>query len=597
MNDVGGGPLLPAEIMAALDRVLASDGFRNSDRLRRFLRLTVEATLDGQASQLKEYALGRDAFDRGPDYDPRTDSIVRVEAQRLRRKLREYYETAGRLDPVRIEVHSGSYVPEFLRAPAAPEPSAETVETVLDPNTVAVLPFANLSPEAEQGYFCDGITEDIINALTTVPELRVLGSASMFRLRDTPADVRDIGEKLGAGTIVEGSVRRSAGVLRISAKLMNAQTRLAMWSSSFDRPLGDVFAVKDEIAGAIAGTLRVTLGFDPKPPLRDGAPSIEAYTLYLKGRQATNRLDLPGYKSAIELFGRAISLFPDYALPYAALADLYASSALISVMRPFEVMPRAKRAAMEALRLDPRLAQAFAALGWVTFFFDRQWEQGLALTRRAVTIAPSYAFGHFTQGACHTILGQFDDALACFERALQLDPLSLRVLRALAWTLSAAGRFEEAERRARVAVDLSPDSSEPYYMMALIYLQSRKIADALGAIQKGHRGSPTPLARGLEAAIFAAAGDHVAAQAILEQLRASGDWVDPVIYSRVYLELGDKEKALDHLRQSIEERSPLALYAPTEPLYGRLRSSRAFRDIVAPLKLPAALTAAVTNRP
>lgn len=597
MNDVDPGPPMPAEVMAALDRVLASDGFRNSDRLRRFLRLTVEATLAGQAAQLKEYALGRDAFDRGPDYDPRTDSIVRVEAQRLRRKLREYYETAGRLDPVRIELHSGSYVPEFLRAPAAPEPSAETVETVLDPNTVAVLPFANLSPEAEQGYFCDGITEDIINALTTVPELKVLGSASMFRLRDTPADVREIGEKLGAGTIVEGSVRRSAGVLRISAKLMNAQTRLAMWSSSFDRPLGDVFAVKDEIAGAIAGTLRVTLGFDPKPPLRDGAPSVEAYTLYLKGRQAANRLDLPGYKSAIELFGRAISLFPDYALPYAALADLYASSALISVMRPFEVMPRAKRAAMEALRLDPRLAQAFAALGWVTFFFDRQWEQGLALTRRAVTIAPSYAFGHFTQGACHTILGQFDDALACFEQALELDPLSLRVLRALAWTLSAAGRFEEAERRARVAVDLAPDSSEPYYMMALIYLQSRKVTDALAAIQKGHRGSPTPLARGLEAAIFAAAGNDVAAQAILEYLRASGDWVDPVIYSRVYLELGDKEKALEYLRQSIEERSPLALYAPTEPLYRRLRSSRAFRDIVAPLNLPVALTASVTNRP
>ena len=421
MSEGDGGPLTPAEINAGLQRVLESDGFRHSDRLRRFLRITVESTLAGQSGQLKEYTLGRDAFDRGPDYDPRTDSIVRVEAQRLRRKLREYYETAGRLDPVRIELHSGSYVPEFSRA-AAPAETPETPDALLDPNTVAVLPFANLSPEAEQGYFCDGITEDIINALTTVPELKVLGSASMFRLRDTPADVREIGEKLGAGTIVEGSVRRAAGVLRISAKLMNAQTRLAMWSGAFDRPLGDVFAVKDEIAGAIAETLRVTLGFDPKPPLRDGAPSIEAYTLYLKGRQAANRLDLPGYKSAIELFGRAVSLFPDYALPYAALADLYASSALISVMRPFEVMPRAKRAAMEALRLDPRLAQAFAALGWVTFFFDRQWEQGLTLTRRAIALAPSYAFRPLRAGRLSTILGRFNEALDYFELALQLDP-------------------------------------------------------------------------------------------------------------------------------------------------------------------------------
>jgi adenylate cyclase len=599
MNDDGvGEPLTPAEISAALERVLESDGFRNSERLRRFLRVTVEATLAGQSGQLKEYALGRDAFDRGPDYDPRTDSIVRVEAQRLRRKLREYYETSGRLDPVRIELRAGSYVPEFSRAQtaAASPAAAETTETALDPNTVAVLPFANLSPETEQDYFCDGITEDIINALTTVPELKVLGSASMFRLRDTPADVREIGEKLGAGTIVEGSVRRAAGVLRISAKLMNAQSRLAMWSGAFDRPLGDVFAVKDEIAGAIAGTLRVTLGFDPKPPLRDGAPSIEAYTLYLKGRQAANRLDLPGYKQAIELFGRAISLFPDYALPYAGLADVYASAALISVMRPFEVMPRAKRAALEALRLDSRLAQAFAALGWVTFFFDRQWDQGMALARRAVTIAPSYAFGHFVRGACHTILAQFEEALACFELALELDPLSLRVMRGFAWTLSASGRFEEAERRARMAIDLAPDSSEPYYMMALIYLHHRKIADALEAVRKGQRGSPTPLARGLEGAILAAAGDRAGAARVLKQLESAEEWVDPVIYSRIYMELGETEKALDYLRQSMEERSPLALYAPTEPIYARIRSSRGFRALIATLKLPAPLSASVTNR-
>ncbi len=586
-EDGGAGQPTPAEVSASLDRILESDGFRNSERLRRFLRLTVEATLAGQGTQLKEYSLGRDAFDRGPDYDPRTDSIVRVEAQRLRRKLKEYYEGAGSFDPVRIELHSGSYVPEFSRAPVASTPT----EAHLDPNTVAVLPFANLSPEAEQGYFCDGITEDIINALTTVPELKVLGSASMFRLRDTPADVREIGEKLGAGTIVEGSVRRAAGVLRISAKLMNSQTRLAMWSSSFDRPLGDVFAVKDEIAGAIAGTLRVTLGFDPKPPLRDGAPSIEAYTLYLKGRQAANRLDLPGYRTAIEFFGRAVSLFPDYALPYAALANLYASSALISVMRPFEVMPRAKRAAMEALRLDSRLAQAFAALGWVTFFFDRQWEQGLALTRRAVAIAPSYAFGHFAQGACHTILGRFNEGLACFELALQLDPLSLRVMRGLTWTLSVAGRFEEAERHARMAVDLAPDSAEPYYIMALMYLHHRKVAGALTAIRKGHRGSPTPLARGLEGAILAAAGDRAGATRIIHQLEGSDEWVDPVIYSRIYMELGDTEKALEYLRESFEERSPLALYAPIEPLYAPIRSTPGFQELIAPLKLPVPLTA------
>ncbi len=577
----GGGEASPSagDARVQLERILRSAGFRKSERLRRFLRAAVEAALAGE--QLKEYSLGRDVFDRGAGYDPRTDSIVRVEAGRLRRKLDQYYETEGRADRVRIALNAGSYVPVFSRREAL----EETGVAALDPNTVAVLPFANLSPEPEQGYFCDGITEDIINALTTVPELKVIGRASVFTLRDTQADVREIGGKLGAGTIVEGSVRRAAGVLRISTKLIHAESRLALWSGMFDRPVGDIFAIKDEIAGAIAGTLRVTLGFDPKPPLRDGAPSIEAYTLYLKGLQAANRLDLEGNRTAIELFGRAISLFPDYALAHAALANLYASSALISVMRPAEVMPRAKSGAMEALRLEPRLAQAFAALGWVTFFFDRDWEQGLALTRRAVAIAPSYAFGHFAQGACHTILGRFDEAIGFFDIALRLDPLSLRVIRGMAWTLSAAGRFEEAERRALSAVELEPDSAEPYYMLALIYLHRRRIGDALAAIGEGHRGSPTPLAQGLEAAILAAQGDHQGALRIVERLRSYPDWVDPIIFSRIYLELGEIERAIEYVAKSIEERSPLAPYVATDPLFGRLRGDRRLRELLAPLGL------------
>ena len=209
----------------------------------------------------------------------------------------------------------------------------------------------------------------------------------------------------------------------------------------------------------------------------------------------------------------------------------------------------------------------------------------MALTRRAIAAAPSYAFGHFAQGACYTILGRFDEALKCFDAALHLDPLSLRVIRGMAWTLSAAGRFEEAERRARSAIELEPNSAEPYYMAALIYLHQRRIGQALECIREGHRGSPTPLARGLEGAILAASGDRAGAERILEELEAYADWVDPII-SRIYLELGDSERALEQMGRSIEERSPLAPYVATDPLYARLRGDRRFGELIAPLKLP-----------
>jgi len=578
------------EVRAHLERILTSTGFRKSERLRRFLRTTVERTLAGDADQLKEYALGRDAFDRDSNYDPRNDSIVRVEAQRLRRKLREYYETAGKGDSVRISFRTGSYVPSFSRWPGEDEPKPRAQ---LDRRIVAVLPFENMSTQAEQEFFCDGITEDIINALTTIPELRVLGRASMFAFREahpgysgTYEDARELGERLGAGTIIEGSVRRAEQVLRISAKLIDAETRVVVWSSVFDRTLGDVFAIKDEIASAIASTLRVTLGFDPLPPVRDGAPSVDAYMLYLKGRQAWNSLDQRGYETAIDVLSRAITLYPEYALPYAALADVYTACAMWSLMRPFDAMPRAKRAAMEALRLDPRLAQAYASLAWITLFFDRERGQGLALARKAIAMEPGYPFGHFVEGTCLALLARFPEAVAAFERAMQLDPLAIRVMRGLAWTLSACGRYEEAERIVQRMREGAPESPDPHYILALIYMQQRRYGEALESLGRAHHAPQTPLGFGLEGAIRAACGDADGARRILGDLEVMPGWVDPIVGCRIHLALGETDRALDDLRRAFDERSPLALYASVDPLFEPLWSDPRFQEIVGSAPVP-----------
>lgn len=277
----------PAEVLAQLEKILASKPFVHSSRLCRFLRVAVERALAGEADKLKEYAIGRDVFDRGEHYDPRIDSIVRVEARRLRSKLQLYYNKLGAGDPVRIVFRQGSYVPAFRRAeppgiPGLPETGPSAPE--LDTRAVAVLPFANLSSEPDQEYFCDGITDEIINTLAGIPALKVIARTSVFHFRQRTGDVRDIGRRLGVGTIIEGSVRKSGEYLRISASVVDAATGRRLRTASFDREMEQVFAIQDEIARDIAGSLEVTLQQPrPHPFSRTAHDDLEAYTLFCTG--------------------------------------------------------------------------------------------------------------------------------------------------------------------------------------------------------------------------------------------------------------------------------------------------------------------------
>jgi TolB-like protein len=303
----------PDEVRAQLAKILADKIFIRSERLRRFLVATVERTLAGETQHISEYTLGREVFDRNKNYDPRIDSIVRVEARRLRAKLTKYYQDSGATDPVVIEFHQGSYVPGFRYAATPLLPSA-----ALNPRTVAVLPFLNISDDPGQELFCDGITEEVLNALTAVPELSVVARTSVFYFKGANIDVREIGARLGAGTVIEGSVRKVDHSLRISVKVVNASTGLLLWSGNFDRELADVFTLQSEIAGAIANTLRVTLA-----PAHPQAANLEAYTFYLKGRYYWNQMSQEAIQAALQQFANAIALYPDYAPPYAALADAY----------------------------------------------------------------------------------------------------------------------------------------------------------------------------------------------------------------------------------------------------------------------------------
>jgi TolB-like protein len=249
------GNVADRDVRAQLDRILQSRAFRNSERLQRFLKFAVECALEGTVDRLKESLLGRMVFDRGSKYDPRTDSIVRVESQRLRKKLREYYEVEGRADPVSIVFQAGSYVPTFAYLTSVchrrrQTPGEEPEARLLNRQTVAVVPLSNLSADPDQEYFCDGITDDIIYALSRIPGLNVIGRTSVFALKGAAEDVREVGTRLGAGTIIDGSIRKSGNRLKIFVEILDVASGEVRWAETYARTLDGLFTLEEEIAQA-----------------------------------------------------------------------------------------------------------------------------------------------------------------------------------------------------------------------------------------------------------------------------------------------------------------------------------------------------------
>src|SRR5215831_3806440 len=464
------GDIGEREVRAQLDRILQSAMFKNSERLQRFLKFAVECALDGTTDQLKESVLGRVVFNRGSEFDPRTDSIVRVEAQRLRRRLQEYYETEGRDDPVAIKFQPGSYVPVFAHTSELQARGGKPETRPLNPQTVAVLPLHNQSGDPEQDYFCEGITDDIIYALSRIPGLNVIGHASVFAFEGVAQDARDVGARLGAGTVVDGAVRKSGNRLKIFTEMLDAATGEVRWAQTYERPIEDVFVVEAEIAEAVARVLQMTLA----PPVSRGlirsAPNMDAYMLYLRGRYAWNRASADGYRTAVEILERATSMFPSYASAYSGLADAYTYLAIWGLARPREVFPKALQAAQQALRLDPSLPHVYSSLAAATAFYEWRWDEGIAYARTATELEPSYSFGQHVYGLCLMARGEMDEARECFERVVDLDPISVRAHRLLGLVLYFARRFASAEQWLQAALVLDREPAETHYMLANLYM-------------------------------------------------------------------------------------------------------------------------------
>lgn len=573
--------------MEAIERqtakTAASQAFTRSPRLARFLRFAVEKTLAGKEDQLKEYVIGVEVFDRRRDYDPRIDPIVRVEARRLRSKLKRYYESEGREDEIAIEFPTGGYVPRF-RARDAPAPAEAAIEAV------AVLPFANLSSDAENEYFSDGLTQELIGALTRIEGLRVVAWTSAFQFKDKRPDLRSIGRQLDVRTILEGSVRRSGDVLRVGVHLINAADGQYLWSETYERKIQDVFAIQDEISRAIVTTLKVRLAKKAQRPLvKPGTRSIEAYNFYLRGRYCWNKRVEAGLVQSIEYFEQAIAADPDYAQPYAGLADTYSVLGQYGVQPARNMMGKARVHAQRALEIDPALAEAHASLGLISAIYEWDWPGAGNALRRAIQLNPGYATAHHWYAFdCLAPQGRLDEALIEIERAQRLDPLSLIIAASVGDILVMQRRYDEALAQFRRAIELDPSFPKSYHGAGRAYVEKRMYAEAIEMFAKARdltAGFPIPLA--LMAHAFAASGKRAEARVLLDKFRimAQQTYVCPFVLARIHIGLGDFDEVFTLLEQSFEQRDARLIHLKVSPVFDPLRPDPRYHSLLQRLGL------------
>ena len=482
-------------------------------------------------------------------------------------------------------------MPEFVAAlvdPAADLASAAAY-TGGDARAIAVLPFVNASADPDNEYFSDGMTEELITALTKVEGLNVASRTSVFALKGAREDVRTLGARLNVSAVLEGSVRRAGSRLRITAQLTGVRDGRTLWSERYDRELADVFAIQDEIARTIVDTLRVTLLQDlgDPTPVRYTA-NLRAYNLYLKGRYSWNRRTPAAIAEGIRYFEAAIAEDADYALAYTGLADSYALQIDYRGAPVQEGLERARVEATRALALDETLAEAHTSLAWVTFIYDWDWPLAARHFRRAIELNPRYSVARQWYSWFQVAMGQTELALAEGRQAVALDPASVSIRRSMGWLYYYARQPEQALEQLRRALAMNPTAEENHRLLGLAYAQMGQWDEAAAALREAVAVSESPaLAIAGLGLVAAGRGRPDEARAVLGELEARRrqGYVSPVAFAQVYAALGEADPAFEWIERAHEERRGWLVYFNVEPTVDALRADPRFRRLLERMRL------------
>jgi len=463
--------------------------------------------------------------------------------------------------------------------------SEEEAEKQKPKPSIAVLPFANMSADPEQEYFCDGMAEDIINALSQIEDLHVVARTSAFSFKGKDVKIQQIGQELNAELILEGSVRKVGNRLRITAQLIKVADGYHLWSEQYDRELDDVFVIQDEISLAIVDMLKLKL--TPRQEARlvsKQTANSTAHEEYLKGRYFWNQRG-PGLKKAVEHFELALAEDGNYASAYAGLADTYALLGFYSYLPPREVMPKAKEAALRALQIDDNLAEAHCSLGFVHTVFDWDWESARKEFQQAFELNPRYGPAHYWYTNLLMVEGRLEEAITQVRHGLKYDPLSVYMQTHLGIVYLAAKKYREASEQLHKALELNPNFMTAQSTLGVAYYFQGRVEEGIREIQKAIDSSDRdqwPVAT--MGAVCAATGDRKRAKEILMELerRTKKEYISAMRIAHIYTHLDEKNKAFDWLEKAYEERSPLlftlAQYAFLP--FDNLRTDARFEDLL-----------------
>jgi TolB-like protein/Tfp pilus assembly protein PilF len=525
---------------------------------------------------LYEMLSGRRAFDRGnavstmaailhtePGPIEAPPELASVMARCLRKSPSERFQNMA-------EVITALEVPE-----QDPGPNKDSC--------IAVLPFANMSGDKDNEYFSDGLAEEILNALTKLPELRVVARTSAFAFRGKDQDIRGIGETLGATHVLEGSVRKAGNRVRVAAQLIGIRDGCHLWSERYDREMTDIFAIQDEISEAIVNVLKLKLARTVRRPVTPAA-----FEAYLRGRYFWNKRTESDLNRSIEYFNQALALDPGYALAHAGLADAFIVLGVFGLRAPSDAYPKAKAAALRAIDFDATLAEAYDSLGHVKAALDWDLPGAEQDYKRALELNPNYPSAGRGYGYILSLMQRHEEALAQLKGARDLDPLSMSVNAFLGLVSMKARQYDQGIAASRAAVELDPNNPQGHWILARALDAANQLPEALAEAEKAASlsGGSQPYNGHLGYA-YARIGDRDRALEIVRKMQelAKTRYISAYYLALIYATLGEPDLALASLEKAYEERDTRLLEV-FDPAFDILRSDVRFQDLVRRIGLP-----------
>jgi TolB-like protein/Tfp pilus assembly protein PilF len=454
--------------------------------------------------------------------------------------------------------------------------------------SIAVLPFVNMSADAENEYFSDGLAEELITRISRLRDLRVVARTSAFAFKGKDLDIREIGRKLDVQHILEGSVRKSGSRLRITAQLINVADGFHLWSEQYDREIKDIFAIQDEIAHEIVKKLKINLMSEDKSQAPSRIENIEAYQRFLRGRHLLSKYTLVSLYKAIDCFSQVLDEYPDFPPALVGMADAYFFLGFLDLMPPRESFPKAKEMAKKAIALDPSLANAHSLLGLTLLHYDWNWPGAEKSLRQALAINDQNSFAHSGFGTYLLAIGKMDEAVNEYLLELQVNPLASRTVVNCGMTLMRSGKLDEAIAHMQRVIDSEGGNPHTQWLLGQAWFLKNEHEKGIEQIRQAaaiSKRNPMILS-GLGWAL-ATNGQSEEAREILSELKRRSDEepIRPYLIAKIFAGLNDADEAFAWLGQSFRQHDPSLAFILTDETLVHLHQDQRFKDLLTRLKL------------